>query len=317
MSTTSLRMLLGVLLMCLIPLAAWAGSINLVLPFPPAGAVDQLARDLEKPLARYLGEPVVVLNKPGAGGMVAIRATLTKRAGEQNFLMAHTGLLSLNPFLFRSADQRMAAEQLKPVMLLAQAPLLLLVRADSGLTSLEDLRAAGQQRRLRYGSAGIGTVAHLAGAQFAHDLGVESDHIPYRGAIQALTDLVGGEVDFMFELLVGSSSLLSDGRLRALAVAADSRLAQVEQIPTLAELGQPLVFSSWFGVVAPRDMSEHDMAAMQAALALAMEGDGMSDKLASKGMVVDLRAGVDFENFIQAQSRLYGPMIQRLGIQLD
>lgn len=317
MSTTSLRTLLGVLLMCLIPLAAWAGSINLVLPFPPAGAVDQLARDLEKPLARYLGEPVVVLNKPGAGGMVAIRATLTQRAGEQNFLMAHTGLLSLNPFLFRSADQRMAAEQLKPVTLLAQAPLLLLVRADSGLTSLEDLRAAGQRRRLRYGSAGIGTVAHLAGAQFAHDLGVESDHIPYRGAIQALTDLVGGEVDFMFELLVGSSSLLSDGRLRALAVAADSRLAQVEQIPTLAELGQPLVFSSWFGVVAPRDMSEHDMTAMQAALALAMEGDGMSDKLASKGMVVDLRAGVDFENFIQAQSRLYGPMIQRLGIQLD
>ncbi len=317
MGTPSLRILLGALLMCSVSLGAWAGSINLVLPFPPAGAVDQLARDLEKPLARYLGEPVVVLNKPGAGGMVAIRATLAQRAGEQNFLMAHTGLLALNPFLFRSADQRMAAEQLKPVMLLAQAPLLLLVRADSGLSSLEDLRAVGQQRRLRYGSAGIGTVAHLAGAQFAHDLGVEADHIPYRGAAQALTDLVGGEVDFMFELLVGSSSLLGEGRLRALAVASDSRLTQAERVPTLIELGQHLVFSSWFGVVAPRSMSDQEMTAMRAALAQAMGVDGMSEQLRKKGMVVDLRAGVDFENFIEAQSQFYGPMIQRLGIRLD
>ncbi len=317
MNATTLWIRKAMLLLCLVPLATWAGSINLVLPFPPAGAVDQLARDLAPSLSRQLGEPVVVMNKPGAGGMAAIQATLAQRAAEQNFLVAHTGLLSLNPFLFHAAEQQKATERLKPVALLAQAPLLLLVRADSGISSLDDLRAAGQQGRLRYGSAGIGTVAHLAGAQLAQDLGVEADHIPYRGAAQALTDLAGGEVDFMFDLLVGSAPLLSDGRLRALAVASEARLEQVDRVPTLAELGRPLVFSSWFGVVAPRDASDQETAAMQTALVQAMGQSEIRDRLSAKGMVVDVRTGPDFEAFTQAQSRLYGPMIQRLDIRLD
>lgn len=317
MNATTLWIRKAILLLCMMPLAAGAASINLILPFPPAGAVDQLARDLAPLLSRQLSEAVVVMNKPGAGGMGAIQATLAQRAGEQNFLLAHTGLLSLNPFLFRAADQQKAAERLKPVALLAQAPLLLLVRADSGISSLDELRAVGQQRRLRYGSAGIGTVAHLAGAQLAQDLGVEADHIPYRGAAQALTDLAGGEVDFLFDLLVGSAPLLSDGRLRALAVASDARLEQIDRVPTLTELGRPLVFSSWFGVVAPRDASDPETAAMRAALVQAMGQTEIRDRLSAKGMVVDVRTGPDFESFIQAQSSLYGPMIQRLDIRLD
>ena len=317
MNATTLWIRKAMLLLCLMPLVSGAASINLVLPFPPAGAVDQLARDLAPLLSRQLSEPVVVMNKPGAGGMSAIQATLAQRAGEHNFLLAHTGLLSLNPFLFRAADQQKAAERLKPIALLAQAPLLLLVRADSGITSLDELRAVGQQRPLRYGSAGMGTVAHLAGAQLAQDLGLEADHIPYRGAAQALTDLAGGEVDFLFDLLVGSAPLLSEGRLRALAVASDARLEQADRVPTLTELGHPLVFSSWFGVVAPRDASDQATAAMQAALVQAMGQTEIRDRLSAKGMVVDVRTGPDFEAFIQAQSSLYGPMIQRLDIRLD
>lgn len=317
MCATMLRMGAGILLLCLYPLAALAASINLVLPFPPAGAVDQLARDLAPSLTRQLAEPVVVMNKPGAGGMSAIQATLAQRAGEQNFLIAHTGLLSLNPYLFHGAEQQKAAERLKPVALLAQAPLLLLVRADSGLSSLDDVRTLGQQRRLRYGSAGIGTVAHLAGAQFSRDLGLEADHVPYRGAAQALTDLATGEVDFMFDLLVGSAPLLAEGRLRALAVASDERLAQADRIPTLAELGQPLAFSSWWGLVAPREAPDAAVAAMQDAVVQAMAQADIRARLEAKGMLVDIRTGQDFEQFIQAQSRLYGPMIQRLAIRLD
>ncbi|WP_341666952.1 Bug family tripartite tricarboxylate transporter substrate binding protein [Alcaligenes sp. SDU_A2] len=317
MWATASRVAIGLLVLCGTPGLALAASINLVLPFPPAGAVDQLARDLTPSLVQSLSEPVVVVNKPGAGGMVAIQATLAERPGERNYLIAHTGLLSLNPYLFRQPAQRQATERLQPVALLAQAPLLLLVRADSGIKTLDDLRALGKQRRLRFGSAGIGTVAHLAGAQLAQNLGVQADHIPYRGAAAALTDLAGGEVDFIFDLLVGSGPLIADGRVLPVAVAADRRLEQAEQIPTLTELGQPLRFSSWWGVVAPRQTPAADLTAMQSALVKAMDQAQMRARLLSKGMIVDVRTGAAFEQFIAAESRKYEPLIRRLDIRLD
>lgn len=230
-----------------------ARPIRLVVPFPPGGPTDVLARIVATRLAEKLGQGVVVDNKPGASGMIG--ADMVAKAAPDGYtLLANASIHVINPSLYAKPRYDAIAD-FAPIGNLADVPLVLVVNPQVPARSVQELIALAKSAKppLSFASSGNATAQHLSGEAFKATIGADSmQHIPYKGSSPALTDLVGGQVQLMFDSLPSSQPFIKSGSLRALAVTTSRRSSALPQIPTLAESGLPgFNFSTWYGMWAP------------------------------------------------------------------
>lgn len=252
---TLMRATAGALLLLAAPLSmaqAWpARPIRLVVPFPPGGLIDNMARLVGSRLSQELGQPVVIDNKPGAGGNVGAAEAARATADGYTLLMASPAL-TISPAVYKNLPYQ--PSQLAPVALLGRVPNVLLVNPASGIGKVHDLvsRAKAKPGQLNYASNGNGTSLHLSAELFKRRSETFITHVPYRGAAAAITALLSGEVDMMFDNLPSAIGQIQSGKLRALAVTTAQRSTALPDVPTLAEAGMDgFNVSAWFGVAAP------------------------------------------------------------------
>ena len=252
---TLMRATAGALLLLAAPLSmaqAWpARPIRLVVPFPPGGLIDNMARLVGSRLSQELGQPVVIDNKPGAGGNVGAAEAARATADGYTLLMASPAL-TISPAIYKNLPYQ--PSQLAPVALLGRVPNVLLVNPASGIGKVQDLvgRAKAKPGQLNYASNGNGTSLHLSAELFKRRSETFITHVPYRGAAAAITALLSGEVDMMFDNLPSAIGQIQAGKLRALAVTTAQRSSALPDVPTLAEAGMDgFNVSAWFGVAAP------------------------------------------------------------------
>ena len=233
--------------------AGWpSGPIKFIVPYPPGGPTDQMARLLQPELQKRLGVPIVIENRGGAGGNVGT-AEVAKQAPAdgQTLLLAASGPMAVNQSLFRSLPFN-AMTDLAPVIQISSFPLVLEVHPSLGIKTVKEFIAQAKVKPdgFSYASAGNGTPQHLAGEIFAKATGAKMTHIPYRGAGPAVTDLLGGQVKVMFDVLASSLQYIAAGKLVPLAVTSAKRSPALPNVPTLAESGLPgLEVTAWHGIV--------------------------------------------------------------------
>lgn len=259
--------------------------VKWVVPFPPGGAMDVIARTLGERLSQDLGQPFVIENRPGAGGNIGADFVAKQTADGHTIMITSIGMAtnkSLYPKL--SYDP---VKDFAPVSLLAVVPNVLVVNpqriADK---SLKDLLAHARREpgRLTYASAGNGTSIHLAGEVFASMAQLTLQHIPYKGSGPAVTDLLGGQVDLMFDSITSARPHIQSGKLRALGVTSARRSPVLPEVPTLAEAGVPgYEVSPWFAVFAPAGTPAEVVARLNKAIVTAMRQPEVLRKLESVG----------------------------------
>lgn len=287
-------------------------SIKFLVPWPPGGATDQVARILVQPLTKELGVSVFVENKGGAGGNIGTQAFLQDKPDGYSILMATSSTNAAGPHLF--ANQGFdAAKDFTPVVLVCTIPNIMVVPASSPWNSLKDLMNDAKQNpgKFTYGSAGIGASQHLAGAQFKTVTGLDIRHVPYKGSGPAAVDLMAGHIDMMLD--TGSMANIKGGKLKALGVASDKRVPELPNVPTMREAGVPMVANAWYGVMlpagAPRDVTE----LLNAAFNKVLKDPEVRMRLQSIGAQVDGGSVAEFTKFSQSEIKRYEGIVKMSG----
>ena len=234
--------------------AAWPTKpITFVVPFTPGGITDINARVLAKILGESLGQSVMVENRPGAGGSIGVEAASRRPPDGYTMIYCTQGTHAVNPALYKNV-QYDSIKDFVPVHGMTRTPLILVVNASKRFKTVADLVAYAKANpdKLNFGSAGPGTGTHLTAELFQIAAGVKMTHVPYKGSSPALTDLIAGNIDLMFDYLIATQSLMKAGKLRPLAVTSKERLSIVPDLPTIVELGYPGAQSdSWSAVFLP------------------------------------------------------------------
>jgi tripartite-type tricarboxylate transporter receptor subunit TctC len=245
---------LGVALASVAAAQTWPDKpIKLVVPYPPGGLTDTLARSIAEPLAKALGQPIVVDNKPGVGTMLGAQTVARSSADGTTLLMATSTTLGVSPALYRNGMID-PVRDFAPVSLVASVPFFLVVAADTGWLTVKDVVDAARlsPSPLQYGSAGNGSPHHLAMEMLQKATGATFEHVPYKGSQLAVPDLIGGRFKLMVTDLTPAIAHIRSGKLRALATTAPQRSAMLPDVPTFAEAGIPGVQAvAWQGIVAP------------------------------------------------------------------
>ena len=287
-------------------------SIKFLVPWPPGGATDQVARLLAIPLTKELGVSVFVENKGGAGGNIGTQAFLQDKPDGYSMLMATSSTNAAGPHLF--ANQGFdAAKDFTPVVLVCTIPNIMVVPTASPWNSLKDLMNDAKQNpgKFTYGSAGIGASQHLAGAQFKTVTGLDIRHVPYKGSGPAALDLMAGHIDMMLD--TGSLNNIKGGKLKALGVASEKRIPELPNVPTMREAGVPMVANAWYGVMlpagAPKDVTEK----LNAAFNKVLNDPEVKRNLQSIGAQVDGGSVVEFTRFSQSEIKRYEGIVKMSG----
>ena len=297
---------------------AWpARPIRLVVPFPPGGLIDRMARLVGPRLATHLGQPVVVDNKPGVGGNLGAAEAARAPADGYTLLMASPPM-TIGPAVYKQLPYQ--PRQLEPVALLGRVQNVLLVNARSPVRSVADLTrmAKAKPGALNYGSNGNGTSLHLCMELYKEQAGVHITHVPYRGTAGALTALLAGEVDAMFDNLPGSLQHIRSGSVRALAVAARQRSASLPEVPTMIEAGVPgFDVTAWFGIAAPTGLPPAITERLRQALAAIIAAPDVVAALAEQGAEAHLLEKDALRQFWAEDLKRWDGVAKAAGIALD
>lgn len=292
--------------------------IKLVVPFPPGGSADALARTIGERIGKAMGQLVVVENKPGAGGIPGASAVATAPADGYTLLFANTNI-AINPSLYKKLPYDTAAA-FAPVVLMVQVPNLLLVPADLGVSSVPDLIALAKSRpgRLNYASAGNGTFPHLAVEMFKHLSGTSITHVPYKGAAPALTALLSGEVQLLSNDLVTATQHVKSGKLRALAITSATRSSALPDIPTLAEAGlRDYVAVGWQGVMVPSGTPAAVVDRLNNEINKALSDPELRASLSSQGLLVAGGSVQQFADFVRQDTARWAATVKASGASVD
>lgn len=285
--------------------------VRLIVPYPPGGPTDILARVVAQRLAQDLPQPVVVENRGGASGTIGAEAVARAAPDGATFLVNASAHVIV-PHLQRVPFDALA--DFAPVTNIAAVPLILVVTNALPVRSVPELiaHARANPGRLSYASSSAGGSTHLAGELFKRLAGVDMQHVPYRGAGQALPDVVAGNTQLMFDSMASSAGLVREGRLRALAVTTERRVAAFPDLPTVAEAG-PLpgyAMASWYAMWAPARTPPAILGRMQQAVAAALRTPEVAEKLASLGAEPVGDTPEAFARFCAAESELYGRLVR-------
>jgi tripartite-type tricarboxylate transporter receptor subunit TctC len=262
-------------------------TLRLIVPFPPGGSTDILARAVGAKLGLALGQTVVIDNKAGAGGSLGATEAARAEADGNTLLMGHIGTLAVNPALYPKLPYD-ALKSFVPVAWVARVPNILVVNASSPIKTLADLvaKARAQPGRMTYSSGGNGSAAHISFEYLKLKAKFFMLHIPYRGTAPSVTDLLGGQVDATFTGAPAVLPHVRSGRLRALAVSSPQRLPSLPDVPTVAESGFPgFDADQWYGIVAPAGTSAAVVARLNAEINKALQTPAVAQQLAAEGAI--------------------------------
>jgi tripartite-type tricarboxylate transporter receptor subunit TctC len=292
-------------------------TLRYIVPFPPGGLTDVMARLVGQQLGGRWGLTVVIDNKPGNGGQIGADVA-AKASGDGYNLLAITLTHAANVTLFKGRAPFDFQKDLKPVALLAGSPMLVVVPAASPIKDFKDLMAQAKTRKLNAGSSGNGTPPHLTLALFADTLKADVQHVPYKGGSPSMIDLIGGQLDVIFSNLPESIAHVKSGKLRALAIASSTRHPLVPDVPTTAEAGMPqLLVENWTAIMVPAATPDAVVAKLANEVLGIMGGADINERARTQGFRVDARGPADFTPFLKDEIDRWGRIIAAAKIQAD
>jgi tripartite-type tricarboxylate transporter receptor subunit TctC len=320
MKTTSISLLLAALA-AVVPAAAQdaypSKPVRIVVPYPAGGVADLLPRTVGAKLSEKWKQPVVVENKPGASGNIGMAEGARAEADGYTLVLAPTGNLTVNQFLFANLPFDVAKD-FTPVTVLATSPNVLVVHPSVPAKSFKELIAYAKSNpgKLNFSSPGSGSGAHLAGELLNVEAGIKAVHVPYKGMAPAVSDLVGGQVQMMFAGISTALPHIRAGKLVPLAIASPQRSSQLPEVPTVAESGFPgFDVTSWYGIVVRSGTPPAIVKKLHADMAEALAAADVKEKLAGLGLDPLGNSPEDFAKMIAAESRKWSEIVRKADIK--
>ena len=295
-----------------------AKTVRLIIAYAAGGGTDTVGRVIAQKLGDGLGRPVIVDNRPGAGGNIATELAVRSAPDGYTLLMGNIGPIAVNPHLYKLPFDPL--RDLSPVSLIALAPLLVVVHPSLPVGSLKDLVALARRQpgRLTYSSAGVGSSNHLAGALFNIEAGTKIVHVPYKGAAPALTDLLAGNVQLSFQTLPSVGGNVRARRLKALAVSSARRSAAYPEVPTAAEAGlKGFEVSAWYSLVVPAGTPRTIVDRLRDELVKALGQKDIVDRLTADGAEPVGNTPEAFGEFMRAESAKWAKVVKLSGMKAD
>ncbi len=295
------------------------GTITIVVPFSAGGPTDTVTRLIAEPMSAELGQTIVVQNVEGAGGTVAAAEVAAAAADGYTVLMHHIGM-STAPALYADLPYDPLTD-FKTIGLVTEVPMTIIARPDFEPDTLEELVAYVTENAdtVTYANAGIGAASHLCGLLFQSAIGVTLTEVPYEGTGPALTDLVGGQVDFMCDQTTNTTGQIQGGEVKAYAVTTPERVASLPDLPTTEEAGLPEVqVGVWHGLYVPADTPDAVVEILTAALQVALQDQNVIDSLADLGAAPvsqDQATPEAHTEYLQSQIDVWGPIIEAAGVE--
>lgn len=292
--------------------------VKIVVPYPPGGSADILARMLEQKLATQLKQPVVIENRPGAGTAIGAEYVARSLPDGYTLLLGTVSSHAMNPALAPVGYD--PVRDFAAIAPLATIPFVLVVNPAVPAQSVAEWvgYAKANPTRVNYASAGNGTSNHLAGALFNQTAGTAIVHVPYKGSAPALQDLVAGQVQAMFDLVTTSLPMIAAGKVRALAVTSAQRLPTLPDVPTMKEAGYPGVeVSAWFGLFAPAATPPAIVVRLHNEIERALGAADVRDKLAKLGMEPMSGSSKDFAALVAAEATRWSGVVKSAGIKSE
>ena len=292
--------------------------VKVIVPSPPGGGTDILARVLAQHFSRALGQPFVVENKPGAGNMIGIES-VARSPGDGYTVLVTASTLALNSVLYKKVPYD-PVRDFAPITLAATAPNVLVVNPALPAKSLAEFIALAKAKpgALSYGTPGIGTSPHLSMELLKSMAGIDLQHVPYRGTAAAVTDVIGGQIAAMFANALTAKPHVDSGRVRALAVSGPSRIEAFPTVPTVAEAGVAgYEAMQWYGMAAPAGTAPQIIARLHAEAAKALQSDEMKAKLALDGAQPVGSTPAEFAALIRRELEKWTRVVHAAGIELQ
>jgi tripartite-type tricarboxylate transporter receptor subunit TctC len=320
-----IRLLATAALVALAPLAAFGAEpfpgkqVRLVVPYPPGGPLDTVARLLGQKVSASIKHPVVIDNVPGAGGNIGAGVVARAAPDGYTILMGAVATHAINPTLYSTIPYN-AEKDFIAVTQLASTPNVLVVNNAIEANSVAEFikLAKSKPGKLNFGSGSTGSAGHLAGELFKTMAGVDMAHIPYKGAAGAMQDLIGGRVDLMFDNLASSLSQVKGGRVRALAVTTSKRSKLAPELPTIAESGLPgFDISTWFGIFVPAGTPRPVVDRLHAEFTRALAAPDVREKMLALGAEPVGSTPEQFAAYVKAEAAKYAKLVKTSGAKVD
>jgi tripartite-type tricarboxylate transporter receptor subunit TctC len=294
-------------------------QIRMVVPFPAGGPTDIVARPLAQMLGDAVKATVLVDNRAGAGGSLGADAVAKSAPDGQTLLMATVGTHAINPALYKNLSYD-AERDFTAIALVAQAPVTVVVHPSQPVTKLADLvdLAKRMPGKLNYGSAGVGTPGHLTAEMFKTAAGIDIQHIPYKGSAPGVTDLLGGQIQIMFDPLQSVLSNVVAGKLRALAISSKARSSVLPDVPTIAESGYDgFETTAWWGVFAPAGLPDALAATLAGEMERIVNSEVFRRQLEPLGVLPTVLSRVKFSEFQHGELAKWAKAVHDGGVRID
>jgi tripartite-type tricarboxylate transporter receptor subunit TctC len=290
--------------------------VRIVNTFAPGGAADYLARTIADGLSTAFGQQFFVETRSGAAGAIGVNSVVATPPDGYNFVITNITMLVLSPI----ANPKLGyhpERDLTNIAYLGGSPVVLSVNAKSPIKTLADFVAFGKKsgKPMTYSSSGVGSSGHLFGETFGGKVGIEVEHVPYKGAAQGLLDLVGGHITFSAQTVTSSAGQIRAGTLRGIAVTAKQRMTDYPDTPTFAELGHP-EFSSpiWFSLSGPKGLPDSILGKMNSEINRIMTTPAMVGRMSKEGMIVEAMTPEQLAQLIQQETQFWRPAIEKAGL---
>ncbi len=294
-------------------------AITMVVAYAPGGQGDLLARLISERLTRVYKQPILIDNRPGVAGTVGTRIAAKSKGDGYTLFLGQTGEMVLNRVLIKDLGYD-PMKDLKPVVLVANAPLILLTSADGPIKSIQDLIRLAQASpgTLSFGSVGAGTPGHLAAEALLAGAKLDMVHIPYKGVGPLMTDLMAGRISMFFSSAGAALPQLNGGKLRALAVSIPKRMKMLPDVPTVAESGLTgFNFSLWGGVFAPSDTPVDIIQSLNKEINAILDTQEVKSRFESDNMSVPRNTPAEFQDFVRTESDKYEKLVKAAHITAD
>jgi tripartite-type tricarboxylate transporter receptor subunit TctC len=293
--------------------------VRMVVTFSPGGSSDIVARALAVPLQGKLGQPIVVDNKPGAGGTIAASEIARAAPDGYNLLVSNTTPISLTPTMITPPPYD-SLKNFTHVSLVAVVPDVVMVHPSVPAKNMKELVAwiKAQTKPVNFGSGGIGSIGHILGEMWKKETGLNIEHVGYKGSAPMITDLIGGNLSFSFDTLPQNVPHIKSGKLRPIAVTSRNRAAIAPDVPTVVEEGMPyLVAENFIGISAPAGLPDPVVKRLHAAIQESLDDPNFVKRLNELGFAIQKMSTADFQRFVQEQVTGWAPAVKASGAKLN
>ena len=293
--------------------------IRIIVTFTPGGAPDTLARILSEKLQNTLGVPIMVENKPGAGGNIGADYVAKSKPDGYTLLLGTVGTQTINPYLYTKIPYN-AEKDFTPISFLAATPNLLVVNNQIPAKTIEELIAYAKSKpgELTFGSSGSGTSIHLSGELFKVMAGVDMTHIPYKGRASSIPDLIGGRITMIFDNMPSAIPLVKDGSIRAIAVTSLKRSRAAPEIPTISESGlEGFNATSWFALLGPANLPKPILDKLNLETNRVLDTPEIKERLLKLGLETNTGSPDQLNGFIKEEAKKWSEVVKKSGAKAE